>query len=57
MALLYGDLRRIAARYLTSQRQNHTLQPTALMNEAYLKPDEPGFDMGEWAHFLAAAAR
>lgn len=34
---LYRDLRRIAARHLDGERRNHTLQPTALVHEAYLK--------------------
>jgi RNA polymerase sigma factor (TIGR02999 family) len=35
--LLYGELRRVAARYLGRERVNHTLQPTALVNEAWLR--------------------
>ena len=35
--VVYGELRRIAARYLRHERENHTLQPTALVHEAYLK--------------------
>lgn len=35
--LLYGELRRVAARYLGRERSNHTLQPTALVNEAWLR--------------------
>lgn len=34
---LYGELRRMAARYLGRERANHTLQPTALVNEAWLR--------------------
>jgi RNA polymerase sigma factor (TIGR02999 family) len=37
MPLVYGELRRLASNYLRRERQNHTLQPTALVNEAYLK--------------------
>ena len=37
MPLVYSELRRLAANYLRRERQNHTLQPTALVNEAYLK--------------------
>lgn len=37
MPLVYGELRRLAANYLRRERQNHTLQPTALVNEAYLR--------------------
>lgn len=35
--LVYGELRRQAARYLSRERANHTLRPTALVNEAYLR--------------------
>ncbi|MCG8403794.1 MAG: ECF-type sigma factor [Phycisphaerales bacterium] len=35
--LIYDDLRRLAARYLRRERSDHTLQPTALVNEAYLR--------------------
>jgi len=34
---VYGELRRIAARYLRHERPDHTLQPTALVHEAYVK--------------------
>ena len=34
---MYGELRRVAGRYLGRERANHTLQPTALVNEAWLK--------------------
>ena len=34
---VYGQLRRLAARQLRANRANHTLQPTALVHEAYLK--------------------
>ena len=37
MPLVYGELRRLAGAYLRRERQQHTLQPTALVNEAYLK--------------------
>jgi RNA polymerase sigma factor (TIGR02999 family) len=37
MPLVYSELRRLARNYLRRERQNHTLQPTALVNEAYLK--------------------
>jgi RNA polymerase sigma factor (TIGR02999 family) len=35
--LLYDELRRVAGRYLGRERANHTLQPTALVNEAWLR--------------------
>jgi RNA polymerase sigma factor (TIGR02999 family) len=37
MPLVYSELRRLAGNYLRRERQDHTLQPTALVNEAYLK--------------------
>jgi len=35
--VIYDELRRVAGRYLKRERQNHTLQPTALVHEAWLK--------------------
>jgi len=37
MPLVYNELRRLATNYLRRERASHTLQPTALVNEAYLK--------------------
>jgi RNA polymerase sigma factor (TIGR02999 family) len=37
MPLVYNELRRLASNYLRRERPDHTLQPTALVNEAYLK--------------------
>ena len=37
MPLVYSELRRLASNYLRRERPDHTLQPTALVNEAYLK--------------------
>lgn len=37
MPLVYSELRRLASNYLRRERMGHTLQPTALVNEAYLK--------------------
>lgn len=34
---MYGELRRMAARYLQRERRNHTLQPTALVHEAWMR--------------------
>jgi len=56
--LVYRDLRRIAARLLRNERSGHTLQPTALVNEAYLKL--AGQAKVQWqnrTHFFAVAAR
>jgi RNA polymerase sigma factor (TIGR02999 family) len=55
---LYGELRRIAGRFLKRERSGHTLQPTALVHEAYLKLfDAGGRQFSNKAHFLAVAAR
>jgi len=55
--LVYDELHRLAAHYLRSERHDHTLQTTALVNEAYLRlvGQEPG-DIGNRAHFVGVAA-
>lgn len=56
--LVYRELHKIAACYLVAERRNHTLQPTALVHEAYLRllgPDQPAWD-GR-GHFYSFAAR
>jgi RNA polymerase sigma factor (TIGR02999 family) len=54
---LYDELRRIAARALRGERSNHTLQPTALVHEAYLKMRHiPGFAGKNRSDVLALAA-
>lgn len=56
--LVYADLRRRAVRYLRRERPGHTLQPTALVNEAYLRlVDQTRTDWQNRAHFLAIAAQ
>jgi RNA polymerase sigma factor (TIGR02999 family) len=58
VAVVYGELRRQAARALRRERGNHTLQPTALVHEAYLRL--AGQRDVEWqnrAHFFAIAAQ
>jgi len=55
--LVYKELHRIARAYLRRESQNHTLQPTALIHEAYLKlADYEGADYQNRKHFLAVAA-
>jgi RNA polymerase sigma factor (TIGR02999 family) len=57
MVVLYDDLKRRAVAYLGRERAGHTLQPTALVHEAYLRL--VGQDRVVWqnrAHFLAVAA-
>jgi RNA polymerase sigma-70 factor (ECF subfamily) len=56
--LVYDELRHIAARLLRGERPGHTLQPTALVNEAYLKlVDHTRVQWQDRAHFLCYAAR
>lgn len=57
MPLVYGHLRKLAARRMRGERSNHTLQPTALVNEVYLKFEKQQvFDVQGRTHFLALAA-
>jgi RNA polymerase sigma factor (TIGR02999 family) len=56
--LVYDELRRLAHRYMSGERSNHTLQTTALVNEAYLKfarQTDPNWSSR--AHFFAVAAQ
>jgi len=58
MRLLYGELRRLAASYLRRERSGHTLQPTALVNEAYLRLlEQEQTDWKNKSHFMAIAAQ
>lgn len=58
IGLVYPELRRIAARHLRGERQGHTLQPTALVNEAFLRlVQQPDKRWNDRAHFFAVAAR
>jgi len=58
LPMVYAELRAIAAKHLKSERPGHTLQPTALANEAYLRlrglSDVPWHDR---THFFAIASR
>ena len=57
-AEVYTELRALAARYLHRERNNHTLQPTALVHEVYLKlVGQTSVDWQGRAHFLAIAAK
>jgi RNA polymerase sigma-70 factor (ECF subfamily) len=58
MPLVYVELRRIARSFMRRQRADHTLQPTALVNEAFIKLFEDAQpDVADRAHFLALMAR
>lgn len=55
---IYDELRRLAAAALRGERRGHTLQPTALVNEAYLRlARSPGLQVLDRKHFLAVTAR
>ncbi len=58
IGIVYQELRRLAAHYLVSERPGHTLQPTALVHELYLKlfSTQP-LHLHDREHFLAVAAR
>jgi len=56
--IVYRELHKIAAAYLRRQRPGHTLQPTALINEAYLRlVKQEKANIADRAHFYALAAR
>ena len=57
LPLIYSELKRIAANYLRRERSDHTLQPTALVNEAYIKMiDITQVSWQNKAHFIGVAA-
>lgn len=58
LPLVYAELRRTADAYLRRERSDHTLQPTALVHEAYLRLiDRTGVNWQNRAHFFGTAAR
>lgn len=57
LSLVYDELRKIAAQYLRKERSDHTLQPTALVHEAYLKlVDISDISWQDRAHFFAVSS-
>jgi RNA polymerase sigma-70 factor (ECF subfamily) len=54
---LYRELRALAAQRLAHERPDHTLEPTALVNEAFLRLVGSSFTIHDRAHFLVVAAR
>ena len=54
--VVYAELRELAERFLAGERRNHTLQPTALVHEAYLRLVGPDASWESRAHFFGAAA-
>jgi RNA polymerase sigma factor (TIGR02999 family) len=58
LAAAYPELRRIAAAHLRREREGHTLQPTALVHEAYVRlVDQRDVEWQNRAHFLGIAAQ
>ncbi len=57
MPLVYDQLRRIAHRYVQRERDGHTLQTSALVNEAYLRLADQKVVWQNRAHFFAVTAR
>ena len=57
MAAIYDDLRRLAVVHMQAERNNHTLQPTALVHEAYLRLiDQRSTDWNDRVHFFSVAS-
>ena len=54
---VYDELRRLAAAYMRRERPGHTLQPTALVHEAYLRLAGAGTPWHDERHFVGIAAR
>ena len=58
MPLVYGELHRLAKRYMAQEERGHILQTTALVNEAYLRlVDSRQMNWRNRAHFFAVAAQ
>ena len=58
LPIVYAELRRVAARQLRNERADHTLQPTALVHEAYIRlVDQRNVDWHNRAHFFGVAAQ
>ncbi len=58
LPLVYDELRKLARSYMRRERSNHTLQPTALVHEAYMRLMGQGqIDFQNRAHFFGVSAR
>jgi RNA polymerase sigma factor (TIGR02999 family) len=58
MPAIYGELHKMARSYFRREREGHTLQPTALVHEAYMRLcDQRGVDWNNRPQFLGIAAR
>ena len=56
--IVYRELRRVAAKYLNRETPGHTLQPTALINETFIRLNQgAGIEYKSNTHFVAIAAR
>ena len=55
--MVYDDLRRLAGHYMGAERASHTLQPTALVHEAFMRLVGTEVPWQDRAHFLSVAAR
>jgi RNA polymerase sigma-70 factor (ECF subfamily) len=56
LPLVYAELHRLATSYMRRERRDHTLQPTALINEAYLRLAGDDVDWQNREHFIGTAA-
>ena len=58
LPLVYEELRKLAAARMANEAAGHTLQPTALVHEAWLRltDNDPNTQFANRAHFFAAAA-
>jgi len=56
LPLVYAELHRLAKAYMRRERPEHTLQATALINEAYLRLVREDADWNNRAHFIGVAA-
>ena len=56
LPMVYAELHRLAASYMRRERPDHTLQPTALINEAYVRLVREEVDWNSRAHFIGLAA-
>ena len=57
MPLVYDELRRVANHYMQNERSGHTLQPTALVHEAYARLVGAEIEWESRVHFFRAAGR
>lgn len=57
LGMIYSELRKVAARYMSNERSGHTLQPTAVVHEAWMRFATNQEIAKNKAHFLALAAQ